>query len=84
MNTKTALKKFEKAGATITSHVMSQSEVTVYYAKFEGKKTIEFWPDPETGNVDTFAIPYAYDNGSQEILCFFRDTAKAAIECATR
>ena len=84
MNITSAISKFQKAGATVTSSFDKRNNMTTYYAKFEGKKTIEFLASENETKVDTFAIIYDYDNCSQETLRFFRNTAKAAIECATR
>ncbi len=83
MKITTAIKKFEAAGAIVTGRTDLRNNASTYYAKFE-KYTVEFWHQQDEDSVDTFAIPYAYDNGSQETLCFFRDTVKSAIACATR
>ena len=75
-----AIKKMEKAGATVTSYTDRRNDHTTYYAKFENA-TIEFHADEEN-DVDYFSRTYAYDHGSQENLRFFYDTAKAAIRSA--
>lgn len=82
MNAQTAIKKFEKAGAKVTKIQITEATVR-YIAKFE-KRTVTFDPNWETNEVDAYAIPYAYDDANQEQMCFFRYTAKSAIEFATR
>ena len=79
MKLTTAIKKFETAGATITTLQLTE-KTTRYIATFENGKRIEFMPDFETGEIDTFARPYYYDEADQETKCFFYDTAKKAIE----
>ena len=82
MNAQAAIKKLEKAGATVTMVNITESTVR-YVAKFD-KRTVTFDPDSRTGKVDAFAIPYSYDDANQSEMCFFRYTVKSAIECATR
>jgi hypothetical protein len=81
MKLENAIKKMEKAGATVTSTADNRNNVTTYFAKFE-KAVIEFHADEEN-DVDFFSKPYGYDQGSQETMRFFYDTAKAAIRSAT-
>jgi hypothetical protein len=82
MKLQNAIKKMEQAGAIVTSQTDSRNNVTTYYAKFENT-TIDFIPD-EDGDVDYFSRIYGTDEGSQEQMRFFYDTAKAAIRNATR
>lgn len=73
-----AIKKMEKAGATVTSQTDSRNNVTTYFAKFENG-TIDFIAD-ENEEVDCFSRIYGTDIGSQEKMRFFYDTASRAIE----
>lgn len=80
MKLTSAIKKMEQAGATVTSVTDSRNDVTTYYAKFKNA-TIDFIAD-EDGDVDCFSRVYGYDEGSQERMRFFYDTAKSAIRNA--
>lgn len=83
MNAQTAIKKFQKAGAVVTEIKITEATVR-NLAKFPNGKVVTFDPDWQTGEVTAFAIPYSYDEADQQELCLFRNTVKAAIECATR
>ena len=73
--------KFEKAGATMTTQKLSES-TTRHIATFPNGVKIDFTPDSETNDVDTYARPYMYDEADQTDKCFFYDSAKKAIERA--
>ncbi len=81
MKLEKAIKKFEKAGATMTTLKLSDT-ATRYIATFPNGQKVDFVPDFETGEVDTYARPYGYDDADQTDLCFFYDSAKKAIERA--
>jgi len=82
MNTKTAITKFEKAGAKVTKIQLSENTERII-AKFQNGRVCTFDPDWETGEVTAFAFPYGYDEANQTESCFFRYTIKSAIQWAT-
>ncbi len=81
MKLTTAIKKFEKAGATMTTIELFSGNLR-YVATFKNCIKITFDPDYKTNEVDTFARPYYYDEADQSEKCFFYDSAKKAIERA--